>query len=57
MTATTATADTIRDRAVSGWRTLGVNEPKFSSAERCAQFHSALTLPPARPVLTVHLRI
>lgn len=56
-TITTATAETIRDRADSGWRALGVDESSLSSPERCAHPQSVLTLPPARAVLTVRLRI
>lgn len=56
-TATTATAGAIRDRAIPGWRTPGIDEDEVSSAGRRADPMAVLTLPPARAVLTVRLRI
>jgi hypothetical protein len=55
---TTATASAIRDRAIAAWRTPGVeDEDGVSSAGRGVDPLPVLTLPPARAVLTVCLRI
>jgi hypothetical protein len=57
ITVTTATAGAIRDRAIPGCRTPGTDEDGVSSAGRHADSVPLLTLPAARAVLTVRLRI
>jgi hypothetical protein len=56
-TAATATAGAIRARAFPGWSTPGTDEDGVSSAGRRVDAVPLLTLPPARAVLTVRLRI
>lgn len=57
MTVTTATAGAIRDRAIPGWRAPALDEDGVSSAGRRVGPVPVLTLPQARAVLTVRLRI
>ena len=56
-TATTAAGGAIPDRALPDGRALGTDENGVSSAGRRVDPVSILTLPPARAVLTVRLRI